>query len=80
VLPKVARNILIHMALDHTYHFAECGLEDAEAVMDNGPRLIRIRGVVRKEARRLAARLAVQVANRAALATVHGQMYGLVIP
>jgi hypothetical protein len=42
--------------------------------------LCRIRGVVRMESRRLPARLAVQVANRADLAIVHGQVRGLVIP
>src|SRR5215475_851810 len=42
--------------------------------------LVRIRGVVRKEARRFSARFAVQVAYRADLATVHRQMYSLMIP
>jgi hypothetical protein len=61
-------------------HGKATSVADPVAAMDDGPRLVRIRGVLRKESRRLSARLAVQVANRADLATVHRQMYGLVIP
>jgi hypothetical protein len=50
------------------------GVADPAATMDDGPRLVRIRGVLRKEARWLSAHLAVQVAKRADLATVHRQM------
>jgi hypothetical protein len=56
------------------------GVADPVAAMDDGPRLVRIRGVLRIESRRLSARPAVQVANRADLAAVHRQVDGLVIP
>ena len=45
----------------------------------NGPRLVRVRGILWKESCRLAARLAIKVANCTDLATVHRQMNRLVI-
>jgi hypothetical protein len=60
-------------------HSKANGVTDFVATMRRRHTLLRIRRVLGEKSGRLSARLAVQVANRSDLATVHRQMCGLVI-